>query len=62
MFLQIVLRQTEANKLVVGNVFGNLGINLASLKIVVSVLLFLSALPVAAVVVARLGVGIQLDS
>jgi hypothetical protein len=47
--LEVVLGKTEANKLVVGNVLGGLGVDLSTLEIIISVLLLLGHFPVATV-------------
>ena len=44
-FLKVVFGHTEANKVVVGDVFGLLGVDLSALHIIVGILLSLSWLP-----------------
>jgi len=48
-FLEVMLGETEANKFVVGDVLGGLGVDLSTLEIIVGVLLLLGHFPVAAV-------------
>lgn len=52
--LKVVFGQTETDELVVGDVIRGLGVNLTTLKIIISVLVFLAAFPIAAVVLAGL--------
>ena len=52
-FLEIMLRHTEANQVVVLDILGLLGVNLSALHIIIGVLLLLACLPGAAVLATR---------